>query len=199
METTMSMTTNATKRCSKCGQELPLESFNKRRASKDGLQSRCKKCQIETIKEARKKKLQFSFTPKVEEKVEEIVKMTNPIIPHEKSTLAKAEESLIRETLVSNPCDSIAKCADKLGISERTLYRKINTYNLRELVTNRVGYRKKAFEEAIANNGLTKIKTLGDYTTREILEELHKRGYEGNFWRYVREEMSISKLFGKVE
>lgn len=33
-----------TKRCSKCGRELPLSEFNKRKASKDGLQPYCKEC-----------------------------------------------------------------------------------------------------------------------------------------------------------
>lgn len=33
-----------TKVCNKCGRELPKESFNKRNASKDGLQDYCKDC-----------------------------------------------------------------------------------------------------------------------------------------------------------
>lgn len=33
-----------TKRCSKCGEELPLTAFYKRSAAKDGLWSHCKKC-----------------------------------------------------------------------------------------------------------------------------------------------------------
>ena len=31
-----------TKVCNKCGRELPISAFNKRTASKDGLQDRCK-------------------------------------------------------------------------------------------------------------------------------------------------------------
>ena len=194
METTM--TTNATKKCKRCGKELPLSSFNKRRDSRDGLQYMCKECSCAYVKERReeKKKHQFSFTPKDETHLE--MPKTSVGVTLENPTLAKMEETLIKETFSNFPCDTIEKCAERLGISERTLYRKINTYNLRELVTNRSGYRKKVYEEAIANNGLTKIKTLEDYTSRELLEELHKRGYDGHFWRYVKEEVSISKLFG---
>ncbi|WMM35554.1 hypothetical protein [Vibrio phage PJN101] len=33
-----------TKQCTKCKQELPLTEFNKRQASKDGLQHKCRSC-----------------------------------------------------------------------------------------------------------------------------------------------------------
>ena len=36
-----------TKRCSKCGQILPLEKFSKSEKSRDGYQSMCKACQAE--------------------------------------------------------------------------------------------------------------------------------------------------------
>ena len=39
-----------TKICKKCGQELPLEYFNKNRATKDGLQIYCKDCQKLLVK-----------------------------------------------------------------------------------------------------------------------------------------------------
>ena len=39
-----------TKVCKKCGQELPLEYFNKNRATKDGLQIYCKDCQKLLVK-----------------------------------------------------------------------------------------------------------------------------------------------------
>ena len=35
-----------TKKCAKCGIELPLDSFNKSTASKDGRQSYCKACKF---------------------------------------------------------------------------------------------------------------------------------------------------------
>lgn len=41
----------ATKKCSKCGRELPISSFNKCKTSKDGLQSRCRECHSVDMKE----------------------------------------------------------------------------------------------------------------------------------------------------
>ena len=38
------MPTPATKRCGRCQQELPLESFSRNRATKDGHSGRCKAC-----------------------------------------------------------------------------------------------------------------------------------------------------------
>lgn len=35
---------SATKKCTKCGRTLPLESFNRRRDGKDGLNSMCRDC-----------------------------------------------------------------------------------------------------------------------------------------------------------
>ena len=39
------MEENVTKVCKKCGRELPIEAFNKKAKSKDGLQDYCKECQ----------------------------------------------------------------------------------------------------------------------------------------------------------
>lgn len=40
-----------TKRCSKCGRELPLECFGKHKRKKDGLQAYCKECMKQYMKE----------------------------------------------------------------------------------------------------------------------------------------------------
>lgn len=40
-----------TKKCSKCGRELPVSEFNKNKQAKDGLQCRCKSCQREANRE----------------------------------------------------------------------------------------------------------------------------------------------------
>lgn len=39
-----------TKKCSKCGRELPLNQFYLNRAAADGLQSQCKECQKKRIR-----------------------------------------------------------------------------------------------------------------------------------------------------
>lgn len=43
-----------TKVCTKCGEDLPLQSFNRRSASKDGLQHRCRECQYELTSQWKK-------------------------------------------------------------------------------------------------------------------------------------------------
>ena len=84
-----------------------------------------------------------------------------------------------------------------LGISERTLYRKIHALDLRDIITDVRSYSEREMADAISGVNLTKVKTLADYDDREILEELWKRDYDGNIWKMVRKETSISKLFGK--
>ena len=44
-----------TKICKKCGQELPIEYFNKNRATKDRLQIYCKDCQKALVKQRRER------------------------------------------------------------------------------------------------------------------------------------------------
>jgi len=39
-----------TKKCARCGQELPVTEFYKKSNASDGLQAWCKKCQCETAK-----------------------------------------------------------------------------------------------------------------------------------------------------
>lgn len=45
-----------TKKCTKCGQELPVTEFFRNKAAKDGLQHYCKKCQNEILKTSKKNK-----------------------------------------------------------------------------------------------------------------------------------------------
>lgn len=44
-----------TKVCKRCGQELPVEYFSKNNAMKDGLQSYCKDCTKELVKQSRER------------------------------------------------------------------------------------------------------------------------------------------------
>lgn len=41
-------TTQATKVCTRCGKELPVDQFSRRSSSADGLQMWCKSCQCES-------------------------------------------------------------------------------------------------------------------------------------------------------
>lgn len=45
-----------TKRCIKCGRELPLDAFYQHKAMKDGYQNECKECSKERFRQYRKKK-----------------------------------------------------------------------------------------------------------------------------------------------
>ena len=44
------MTDEPTKKCSKCGRELPVSEYHKNKAQKDGLQTYCKECKKESNK-----------------------------------------------------------------------------------------------------------------------------------------------------
>lgn len=49
-------TTTTTKKCKRCGRELPIESFHKMAKSPDGHQPYCKDCRSEMASERTKKK-----------------------------------------------------------------------------------------------------------------------------------------------
>lgn len=65
-----------TKRCSKCGQVLPITDFNKSKATKDGLQNYCRDCQKHSAAE-RNKKLSRNESVYQKVKEEEDVKFHN--------------------------------------------------------------------------------------------------------------------------
>lgn len=111
--------------------------------------------------------------------------------------LAKWEKDIIVDCITNNPDKYFSEYASMLGISERTLYRKIHTHDLRDIISDARSYSEREMADAISGINLTKVKTLADYDDREILEELWKRDYDGNIWKMVRKETSISKLFGK--
>ena len=55
-EETQPKTGMGVKYCRRCGKILPIESFNKRKLSSDGLQLYCRKCQSKQMKQSRKNK-----------------------------------------------------------------------------------------------------------------------------------------------
>lgn len=44
-----------TKKCTRCGRELPVTEFHKKNNAPDGLQYRCKECQREALRERNKR------------------------------------------------------------------------------------------------------------------------------------------------
>lgn len=186
-----------TKVCSKCGRELPTSEFYASKTSKDGLQNICKKCHCaKTTGNARKRRAR--------KRAEEEAAKNAPVIPVLTNkdlggtyNLAKWEKDIIVDCITNNPSKSFGEYASMLGISERTLYRKIHTHDLRDIVDDVRSYSEREMADAISGINLTKVKTLADYDDREILEELWNRDYDGNIWKMVRKETTISKLFGK--
>lgn len=176
-----------TKFCNKCQRELPVENFWKSRANKDGLQTQCKKCMTESSK-ASKMKNKAHKQAKAE-----VIPPPEGVIYN----LAEIEKQTIIRCIKDNPEQSFEDYAQLLCISERTLYRKVNVYNLTDIISDIRSFSEREMADAISGINLVKAKTLSDYEDREILEELWKRDYDGNIWKMVRKETTISKLFGK--
>lgn len=188
-----------TKVCSKCGRELPTTEFYVNRHMKDGLQTYCKECHCKATTEAARKRREKA---KAEAKAE--MEKNSPIIPTLKPAdlggtynLAKWDKDIIVDCIKNNPNKTFDEYATMLGISNRTFYRKIHTYDLRDLISDVRSYSEREMADAISGINLTKVKTLADYDDRELLEELWNRDYDGNIWKMVRKETTISKLFGK--
>lgn len=69
----------ATKKCSTCGRELPLEMFSKKTNSKDGLQYDCKECQAKKNRELYLRKNSIPSVQKVYKDEKTLVKVySNP-------------------------------------------------------------------------------------------------------------------------
>ena len=186
-----------TKVCKKCGRELPVANFSKNAKTKDGLQPMCKECVSAYMKEyeARKKEKKFSF--KKEDKSVPVIEKIEVKETRSSYNLAKWEKDIIVDCVTSHPSKSFSYYAELLGISERTFYRKIYQHDLRELIHEVKSFSEREMADAVSGVHLAKVKTLADYEDKELLEELWKRDYDGNIWKMVRKETTISKLFGK--
>lgn len=188
-----------TKVCKKCGRELPTTDFYVNKHQKDGLQTYCKECHCKATTDAARRR-------RAKAKAEEESKASKdaPVIPTLTPkdlggtyNLARWEKDIIVDCITNNPDKSFDDYATLLGISNRTFYRKIHTYDLRDIISDVRSYSEREMADAVSGINLTKVKTLADYDDREILEELWKRDYDGNIWKMVRKETTISKLFGK--
>lgn len=186
-----------TKVCSKCGRELPISEFYALKTSKDGLQSCCKKCHCASTTEAARKRRERKRAEAEAAKTAPVIPTLTPKDLGGTYNLAKWEKDIIVDCITNNPDKYFSEYASMLGISERTLYRKIHTHDLRDIISDTRSYSEREMADAISGINLTKVKTLADYDDRELLEELWKRDYDGNIWKMVRKETSISKLFGK--
>lgn len=186
-----------TKVCSRCGLELPTSEFYALKTAKDGLQSYCKKCHCAATTEAARKRRERKRAEAEAAKNAPVIPTLTPKDLGGTYNLAKWEKDIIVDCITNNPSKSFGEYASMLGISERTLYRKIHAHDLRNIVDDVRSYSEREMADAISGINLTKVKTLADYDDREILEELWNRDYDGNIWKMVRKETTISKLFGK--
>lgn len=186
-----------TKVCSKCGRELPITEYYKHKNAKDGLQAFCKECHCKATTEAARRRRAKAKSDAEAAKTAPIIPTLTPKDLGGTYNLAKWEKDIIVDCINNNPNKDFDEYAAMLGISSRTLYRKIHAHDLRDIISDARSYSEREMADAISGINLTKVKTLADYDDREILEELWKRDYDGNIWKMVRKETSISKLFGK--
>lgn len=186
-----------TKVCSRCGRELPTSEFYAQKNTKDGLQAYCKKCHCTATTEAARKRRERKRAEAEAAKNAPVIPTLTPKDLGGTYNLAKWEKDIIVDCITNNPNKSFDEYAGLLGISCRTFYRKIHQHDLRDIICDARSYSEREMADAISGVNLTKVKTLADYDDREILEELWKRDYDGNIWKMVRKETSISKLFGK--
>ncbi len=170
-----------TKVCTKCGKELPIEDFYKDKQAKDGRRTQCISCTREAQRKYRDTK-----TKPVRCLKDEKTPALNHSIVIDTFNLKDVEREVIKATLSLYKHHPVSVSARTLGIQTRTLYTKIEEYNI-NMTDIMEG-------EYVANKA---EKTLKDYTPRELLKELWDRGYDGNFFTYVKQEMSLSKLFNE--
>lgn len=168
-----------TKVCNKCGRELPLDKFSKG-GDKDGLQKTCKDCVSVYMRDYAQRKKQQKMPKEI---AEELPAPTVEICTFNLADIEKTIICMAIGTLADRPLKEIARA---LGVSERTLHRKASDYGLSLAESARATYPTA-----------TKAKTLMDYQPRELLEALWKKGYDGHFFTYVKQEMTLSKLFGE--
>lgn len=55
------------KKCSRCGEEKPLEDFVKCAKAPDGRAAQCKKCHYEHYIKGKRKQIEIAFAPKVDD------------------------------------------------------------------------------------------------------------------------------------
>ena len=165
-----------TKTCTKCGRELPVSEYYKSKRTGDGLHAWCKKCVCKSSNDAKKKRKEQTLCES---------NMCEPAFSICGFNLTKIEEEVIKTAIRfyrDLPMESVAKA---LNISPRTMSRKLVEYGI-------------VLDDVRQNSSydVSNLKTIDDYEPRELLKALWNKGYDGHFFTYVKQEMSLSKLFG---
>lgn len=161
-----------TKFCKKCGHVKPLSSFSVNVKSRDGHQSYCKEC-IAAYHRSRKKSIEAA----------------KPVfyLGLNSFNLPEAERALIKRCMKDNPGLTQFEIAEKCGVSERTIQSKLEEHGIKKpgIPIGGGSFSSKDYKQ----------KKLCDCHDRELLEELWDRGYDGHFWKYVKQEANLSKMF----
>lgn len=185
----------STKTCKKCGKEKPLSEYYVNKKAKDGLQSYCKECQGEYYK-ANAYRIKFGNKKRYLRKKEAEADKATP--PKAKPTiylglhsfnLIEAERALISRAMRENPQMTQFEIAQLCGVSERTIQSKLEEFGLKKpgIPIGGGSFSTKDYKQ----------KKLCECIDRELLEELWDRGFDGHFWKYVKQESNLNKLFNK--
>ena len=162
-----------TKVCSHCKRELPIENFYR---GKDGrYQSWCKDCKKEEYL------LQASESTKRRRATKEARTASASPIVINTYNIEEAKKIILKRLMTDMPDNTVNSYGKILGLSPLTVKAKmeeLDSIDVSETYINR--------EE----------KRLTDYTPRELLKALYDLGYEGTFYTYVRQENTLSHLFG---
>lgn len=163
-----------TKECSKCKRQLSLSCFNKCKRNKDGLQYQCKECQGDSSKESYHKRRKMEFLRK----------------ENLKYNIIEIERATICECVKNVSFDTMQQYADIIGVSLKMLYRKIEQHNLRELFQH-TDFSVECMEASKNGTCLTRIKTINDYSDKELLEELKRRCFVGNIEKITKKKYCL--------
>lgn len=165
-----------TRVCSKCGKRKPVNEFYKNSTKKGGYQTQCKQCYREYFS---RKSLRTDIQKDDNSKV---------VFDVCGFDLHKIECEVIKKALRYYRDTSLYFIANQLGVTYRYFQKVIAEHGIDcEQEMNNV------------NNDIKPKDTLDDYEPRELLKSLYDRGYDGNFFIYVKQEMSLSKLFGEKQ
>ena len=165
-----------TKKCSRCGEIKTVSEFYDSQKAKDGKMYWCRECFLENQRQ--KRALKTVATPIEPSNVVEL-----EVIGF---NLRAIELEVIKKALRYYEDASLKFIAKKLVITERTLLRYVKEYSI-----------DISAERKNTDNDIKHKKTLKDHDARELLKALWDKGYDGHFFTYVKQEMSLSKLFGE--
>lgn len=184
----------ATKVCSHCGRELPVENFGRHSRTKDGYQPCCKECQSEMNKGHKKRKpFEHNEAPSKPEEPEQVPEGMKkcchcgrilPVTEFRKRSRAKdGLQSACKECQVEMTTAAKQKKTKKRKEVIREAQKEILKEKLLkadpEIMAEVMEDAEKDFAPVPAAPGIT----LEYATDQQLVDELKRRGYQGNLIR----------------